>query len=304
MPDGSHNPVARLNAAGDTRLVTLDNGLTVIVREDHGAPVVSAQKYWAKTGSIHEGDWLGAGLSHILEHMLFKGTESRGVGRIDQEVQEAGGYMNLPRLIARCITLIVPNTGARVAVDILCDIMQHATLPEAELEKELDVIRREIDMGQDDPGRRASHRLFETAYTTSLYRHTVIGYPDIFNELRRNDIVGYYRSRYIPANVFYVIVGDINADEVVTQVAEAFAANKAKPAPPLLIPAEPRQTAPRESDGRGPDSTGAFTLFLARARCAASRSAGLGCTRYAVGQRPQQSPISADPRRQGIGKQR
>ena len=93
MPDGSHNPVARLNAAGDTRLVTLDNGLTVIVREDHSAPVVSAQA-WAKTGSIHEGDWLGAGLSHILEHMLFKGTESRGVGRIDQEVQEAGGYMN------------------------------------------------------------------------------------------------------------------------------------------------------------------------------------------------------------------
>ncbi len=246
MPEGSPIPVARLNAAGDTRLVTLDNGLTVIVREDHSAPVVSAQA-WAKTGSIHEGDWLGAGLSHILEHMLFKGTESRGVGRIDQEVQEAGGYMNAYTSFDRTVYYIdVPNTGARVAVDILCDIMQHATLPEAELEKELDVIRREIDMGQDDPGRRASRRLFEIAYTTSPYRHTVIGYPDIFNELRRDDIVGYYRSRYIPANVFYVIVGDINADEVVTQVAEAFAANKAKPAPPLLIPAEPRQTAPRE----------------------------------------------------------
>ena len=256
MPDGSHNPVARLNAAGDTRLVTLDNGLTVIVREDHSAPVVSAQA-WAKTGSIHEGDWLGAGLSHILEHMLFKGTESRGVGRIDQEVQEAGGYMNAYTSFDRTVYYIdVPNTGARVAVDILCDIMQHATLPEAELEKELDVIRREIDMGQDDPGRRASRRLFETAYTTSPYRHTVIGYPDIFNELRRDDIVGYYRSRYIPANVFYVIVGDINADEVVTQVAEAFAANKAKPAPPLLIPAEPRQTAPREVTEEAPIQLG------------------------------------------------
>ena len=68
--------------------------------------------------------------------------------------------------------------------------------------------------------------------------------------------MGYYRSRYIPANVFYVIVGDINADEVVAQVAEAFAVNKAKPAPPLLIPAEPRQTAPREMVEEAPIQLG------------------------------------------------
>ena len=72
---------------------TLDNGLTVIIREDHSAPVVSVQA-WAMTGSIHESRWLGAGLSHVLEHMLFKGTTTRPGSRIDQEVQEAGGYMN------------------------------------------------------------------------------------------------------------------------------------------------------------------------------------------------------------------
>ena len=211
MPDGLLNPAGRTHGNGDTRLGTLSNGLTVIVREDHSAPVASVQA-WAKTGSIHEGKWLGAGLSHILEHMLFKGTESRGVGRIDQEVQESGGYMNAYTSFDRTVYYIdVPNDGAPVAIDILCDIMQHATLPEAELDTELDVIRREIDMGQDDPGRRASRRLFEIAYTTSPYRHTVIGYPDIFNELRRDDIVGYYRQRYIPANVFYVIVGDVQA---------------------------------------------------------------------------------------------
>ena len=114
---------------------------------------------WAKTGSIHEGAWLGAGLSHILEHMLFKGTETRGVGHIDLEVQEAGGYMNAYTSFDRTVYYIdVPNTGAVTAIDILCDIMQHATLPETELAKELDVIRREIDMGQDDPGRRAGRR--------------------------------------------------------------------------------------------------------------------------------------------------
>ena len=75
------------------RLTTLDNGLTIIVREDHSAPVVSAQA-WCMAGSIHEGKWLGAGMSHVLEHMLFKGTTTRPGSRIDQEVQEAGGYMN------------------------------------------------------------------------------------------------------------------------------------------------------------------------------------------------------------------
>src|SRR5690242_14198687 len=76
-----------------TRLITLENGLVLIIREDHSAPVVSAQA-WCRAGSIDEGRWLGAGLSHVLEHMLFKGTTPRGAGRIDQEVQDAGGYMN------------------------------------------------------------------------------------------------------------------------------------------------------------------------------------------------------------------
>src|SRR6478609_11305592 len=143
------------------KLVTLDNGLTIITREDHSAPVVSAQA-WAMTGSIHEGDWLGAGLSHVLEHMLFKGTATRPGSRIDQEVQEAGGYMNAYTSFDRTVYWInVPNTGAKVAIDILCDIMQNATIPAEELEKELDVIRREMDMNQDDPGRRAGRRLFE-----------------------------------------------------------------------------------------------------------------------------------------------
>src|SRR5260221_11292651 len=72
------------------KLTTLDNGLVIIVREDHSAPVVSAQA-WCAAGSIHEGKWLGAGLSHVLEHMLFKGTTTRPGSRIDQEVQEGGG---------------------------------------------------------------------------------------------------------------------------------------------------------------------------------------------------------------------
>ena len=191
------------------KVTTLDNGLTIIVREDHSAPVVSAQA-WCMAGSIHEGKWLGAGLSHVLEHMLFKGTTTRPGSRIDQEVQEAGGYMNAYTSFDRTVFHIdVPNTGAKVAIDILCDIMQNATLPPDELAKEKQVILREMDMNVDDPGRRASRRLFETAYTRSPYRFTVIGYPDIFNELKPEDILAYYREKYAPNNVFYVVAGDV-----------------------------------------------------------------------------------------------
>ncbi|HEX4343145.1 MAG TPA: pitrilysin family protein, partial [Verrucomicrobiae bacterium] len=228
------------------KLTTLENGLTIIVREDHSAPVVSVQA-WAMTGSIHEDRWLGAGLSHVLEHMLFKGTTTRPGSRIDQEVQEAGGYMNAYTSFDRTVYHIdVPNTGTRTAVDILCDIMQNASLPPDDLAKELDVIRREMDMGQDDSGRRSGRRLFETAYTRSPYRYTIIGYLDIFNELKPENIRNYYTERYAPNNVFYVVVGDMNSAEVIAQIKESYAKSKAKALPPVVLPAEPKQTASRE----------------------------------------------------------
>jgi zinc protease len=237
-------------------LTTLDNGLVIIVREDHSAPVVSAQA-WAMAGSIHEGKWLGAGLSHVLEHMLFKGTTTRPGSRIDQEVQKAGGYMNAYTSFDRTVYHIdVPNTGAVTAVDILCDIMQHASLPPEDLAKELDVIRREMDMGQDDPGRRSGRRLFETAYTRSPYRFTIIGYLDIFNELKPEDIRAYYHEKYAPNNVFYVVAGDVNRDEVVAQIKAAYASSKARALPPALLLQEPKQTAPRETIEEAPIELG------------------------------------------------
>ncbi len=228
------------------RLITLEHGLTLIVREDRSAPVVSAQA-WCRAGSIHEERWLGAGLAHVLEHMLFKGTTTRPGSRIDQEVQEAGGAMNAYTSFDRTVYWInVPNTGTRVALDILADIMQHATLPEAELAREMDVIRREMDMCQDDPARHSARRLFETAYTLSPYRYPIIGYPEIFNQLTREDVLAWYREKYVPNNLFFVVVGDVAASAVEEQLRAAFAAARARPLPPPAVPVEPRQVAPRE----------------------------------------------------------
>ena len=243
-----------------TKLTTLDNGLTVIIREDHSAPVVSAQA-WCKAGSIDEGRWLGAGLSHMLEHMLFKGTTTRGAGRIDQEVQDVGGYMNAYTSFDRTVYYInAPNTGAVVAVDLLCDIMRNATLPADEVEKEKQVILREMDMNQDDPGRRASRRLFETAYTRSPYRYTVIGYPDIFNEVKREDLVTFYREKYAPNNIFFVIAGDVLTETVEAQIRAAFAGARARPLPPAVLPQEPPQAGQREIIEEAPIEVGHFHI--------------------------------------------
>jgi len=228
------------------RVVTLANGLQVILREDHSAPVVSAQA-WCRAGSIDEGRWIGAGLSHVLEHMLFKGTTTRPGNRIDEEVQGAGGSMNAYTSFDRTVYYInVPNTGAHLAVDILCDIFQNATLPADELVKELDVIRREMDMGNDDPGRKAGRRLFESAFTRSPYRYPIIGLPDIFNRVTRDDLVAYYSEKYAPNNCFFLVVGDINADEMLARITAAFAGSGARAVPASHPFPEPLQTSPRE----------------------------------------------------------
>jgi zinc protease len=152
----------------------------------------------------------------------------------------------------------VPNTGTKVALDILCDIAQNATLPPEELAKEKQVILREMDMNVDDPGRRASRRLFETAYTRSPYRFTVIGYPDIFNELNPEDILAYYREKYAPNNLFYVVAGDVKPEEVLAQIRGACAKAKARALPPVVLPDEPKQTAPREVLEEAPIELGYF----------------------------------------------
>lgn len=230
---------------GNATVDVLANGLEIIVLEDHSAPVVSAQA-WCRAGSIHEGDWLGAGLSHVLEHMLFKGTKSREGHRIDQEVQEVGGYMNAYTSFDRTVYWIdAPDNGLKTILGVLCDIMQNASLPPETLAKELDVIRREMDMGHDDPSRRSGKRLFETAYTKSPYRYPIIGHLDIFNRLTPEDIRRYYEQKYIPNNLFFVVAGKVERSAVLDQIGEAFADCHPRPCPSPVLPREPRQSGPR-----------------------------------------------------------
>ncbi len=228
------------------RQSTLPNGLTLIVQEDHSAPVASVQA-WCGTGSIHEDDQLGAGLSHILEHMLFKGTKKRGGNEIAQAVQDVGGYINAYTSFDRTVYWIdVPKAGASAAIDILSDTVMNSTLPVEEYAKEQEVIRREFAMGFDDPDRVAGQQLFSTAFQTHPYRLPVIGLMDIFNALTHEQVLAYYKRRYVPNNITFVVVGDIDGHAVRAQLTELFKEHPAQPLRPVFIPAERKQLGTRE----------------------------------------------------------
>jgi len=224
----------------------LPNGLTIIVQEDHSAPVASVQA-WCSTGSVDEDQHLGAGLSHILEHMLFKGTKTRSANQIAQSIQDVGGYINAYTSFDRTVFWIdVPKDGVSTALEVLTDAMMNSNLPPDEYKKEQEVIRREFAMGMDDPDRMASLLLFATAYQRHPYRFPVIGELEIYNQLTQEQVMQYYKTRYVPNNLTFVVVGDVNGEKVQQQLSDLFNAYPEKSLKPVFIPSEPPQLGRRE----------------------------------------------------------
>ena len=198
----------------------LNNGLTVILHADPSAPVISTQA-WVETGSIHEGKYLGAGISHLLEHMVFKGTESYDGKAISDTVQAAGGEWNAYTTFERTVYYIDgPSESARTFLKVLSEMVFKPTLPIDEFEKEKGVIRREIDMGMDDPDDCNGQLLYSTAFAHDARRHPVIGHMELFNQLTHEDMVNYHRERYTTENSFLSIAGDFNKEEMLTLLEE------------------------------------------------------------------------------------
>lgn len=242
--DASNELIEGLYKAPVDRQV-LANGLTMVHRADFSSEVVSVQ-VWVKTGSIHEDAMLGAGLSHYLEHMLFKGTATRDGKSISREVHAMGGAINAYTTFDRTVYYIdAPSTAFEQIVDVLSDIVLHSTLPEEEVLKERDVILREIDMGLDDPDRQLSQALFRTAYRKHPYREPVIGHRELYEQVTGDELRAYYKSRYVPNNMVVSIVGAVASDECRRAVESKFGAVPRGRLAPVQIDQEPIQLAPR-----------------------------------------------------------
>lgn len=223
----------------------LPNGLQILVQPDFTAPVATVQ-YWCGTGSIHEGRWLGGGLSHLLEHLMFKGTPELGNSQMAQRIQDLGGHMNAYTSFDRTVYYVdLPAENWAGAFDLWTDAMQHAAIPEAEFEPEKEVIRREFAMGEDSPDSVLSKLIFSTAFTSHPCRFPVIGHLDLFNRLTRDDVVSYYRERYAPQNLTLIVVGAVDPGEVFARAEKAWATEPRRWLPDPLLPMEPAQPSAR-----------------------------------------------------------
>ncbi|MCA1809730.1 MAG: insulinase family protein, partial [Lentisphaerae bacterium] len=204
------------------RRFTLDNGMVVILKEEPAVPLATVQ-FWVGTGSSHEQEYLGAGLSHLIEHMIFKGTPTRGPAEITQTISDVGGMINAYTSLDRTVFYVdLPAEHWTVGFDVLADAIQNASFPEDEWQREKEVIIREMAMYRDNPDSEISRMLLETAYRVHPYRVPVIGHEDIFRKIDRDDILRFFKRHYSPDNMILVIAGGIDADQTEALVRRQF----------------------------------------------------------------------------------
>ena len=200
-----------------------DNGLKVLVKEDHRSPVVVSQ-IWYKVGSSYEPGGI-TGISHMLEHMMFKGTEKYPAGEFSRIVAENGGRENA--FTGRDYTAYfqtMEKSRLEVSFELEADRMRNLHLDPDELKKELEVVTEERRMRTDDKPRSKTQEFFMAmAFANSPYKNPVIGWPSDIANYQVDDLQAWYQRWYAPNNATLVVVGDIKPDEVFLLAEKYFA---------------------------------------------------------------------------------
>lgn len=187
----------------------LDNGLTVLFEAQRAARVAAFQ-LWVKAGSADERPDQ-AGLAHLHEHMLFKGTERRGPGEIAGEIERHGGEINAWTSFDQTVYhVVIASQFARVGLDVLGDSIRRSAFDPAELSREVEVVCEEIKRADDMPSRRASRDLFATAYRVHPYQRPVLGWAETVRSFTRERVLEFYRRHYAPSNIVLAAVGDLD----------------------------------------------------------------------------------------------
>lgn len=221
------------------------NGLAAVMAHEPAHPVLSLQ-FWVETGSIHEGEWQGAGLSHLLEHMVFKGTRSYNARQLNEKVAALGGAWNAYTTTDRTVFYIDGPAGHwREYLHLLTELVFFPTFPEEEWEREREVVRREMAMYDDDPQDAAYHALVGTLFKRHPRRLPVIGERALFDALSHADMLAYHRRRYVPGKVFVCVAGDIDTKAFTQALEDEMRPIPARAAAEAPCAQEPRQWGPR-----------------------------------------------------------
>ncbi len=223
----------------------LDNGLNILLAPNRHAPVVAVQA-WVGVGAAVERA-REAGLAHVLEHMLFKGTRRRGVGEIAKAVEGAGGEINAWTSFNETVFhVVLASRYFDTALDVLADALQNPSFDPLEIEREREVILEEIKHSRDDPMRRVAQNLFATAYTRHPYRRPVIGSADVVRSVTRRQLVDFLATWYVPNNMTLVVAGDFDPRRARRKIAARFGKMRSRPLK-RRTRREPRQQATRIS---------------------------------------------------------
>ena len=225
---------------------SLENGLKVILKEDHSARVVSIQ-VWVKTGSANESEE-EAGITHVIEHMIFKGTHTRKTGEIARTVESSGGSINAFTTSDRTVYRVeIASDHFIIALDVLLDAVQHSIFDPLELNKEKEVILEEYRRSLDIPERQLSWAMLDLSFKKHPYRRPVIGYESTIRSIDREDIMEYMDKWYTPGNMVLVVVGDFNRDEALEAIKARLRNFPVRSGGRVLRPIEPPQVTPRSS---------------------------------------------------------
>jgi zinc protease len=200
---------------------TLSNGLRVLVRRDPSAPVVAIVTY-VNAGYFDETDDV-VGIAHVLEHMFFKGTPTRGVGEIARQTKAVGGYLNAATIYDHTLYYAVaPASGFVPALEIQADAFRNSEIDEAELAKELEVIIQEAKRKVDNPSALAIESMYELLHDQHRIRRWRIGREEGLRRLRRDDVLRFYRNFYRPSNTVLVVVGDVEPARAFDEIARLY----------------------------------------------------------------------------------
>ena len=240
----------------------LSNGLTLLVQENHAAPVATVRCFVRNTGSAYEGRFLGTGISHMLEHLVALGsTTKRPEPEIQRLLDSMGGQTNaftttdMTGYYVDC-----PANRVDLAIELLADSMQHSVIPENEYVREMGVVQRELEMGETERARVLHQAMKSLIFTEHPIRHPTIGYLPVVQSVTRKEVIAFYRNRYVPQNMVFIVAGDIDTKHVLEQVLANFKEFQRTTERGVVLPVEPEQASPRSSRREMPGETTHYSI--------------------------------------------
>ncbi len=208
------------------KFMNFKNGLTAILKKDTSVPIVSVY-IWVKTGSINENPEQ-AGLSHFIEHLVFKGTANYpGNTEIMENIENMGGYVNAATSKEyTCFYIDIQKDGYIEAIKMLSDMVTNPLFPENEIVPERKVVIEEIQRHKDNPHSQLFEKFMATIYKQAAYKNSVIGTEDVIANIPREEIVKYFKQHYIPSRMVIAVVGDINIKVTKKVISETLGKNQ------------------------------------------------------------------------------